>query len=113
VLIHSNWEWATRCATESLLSLRSGVQAALSRLGRVPRIWQIDNSSTATHRLSNNSAERGFTADFLSIAAHFGLEPRTINVGCPNENGDVESLNGHLKPKNVNRDALRGWVCGF
>ena len=108
VLIHSNWEWATRCATESLLSLRSGVQAALSRLGRVPRIWQIDNSSTATHRLSNNSAERGFTADFLSIAAHFGLEPRTINVGCPNENGDVESLNGHLKRRIRQHLLLRG-----
>ncbi len=37
VLIHSNWEWATRCASESLLSLRSGIQAALSHLGRVPR----------------------------------------------------------------------------
>ena len=35
VLVHSNWEWATRCASESLLSLRSGIQAALSRLGRV------------------------------------------------------------------------------
>jgi hypothetical protein len=39
VLVHSNWEWAPRCASESLLSLRSGIQAALSHLGRVPRIW--------------------------------------------------------------------------
>jgi hypothetical protein len=42
VLIHSNWEWATRCASESLLAVRGGIQAALSRLGRVPRVWQID-----------------------------------------------------------------------
>lgn len=108
VLIHSNWEWATRCSSESLLSLRSGIQAALSRLGRVPRIWQIDNSSTATHRLTHAGKERGFTDDFLAIAAHFTLEPRTINVGRPNENGDVESLNGHLKRRLRQHLLVRG-----
>ena len=108
VLIYSNWQWATRCASESLLSLRSGIQAALSHLGRSPRIWQIDNSSTATHRLSGKGKQRGFTDDFLAIAAHFGLEPRTINVGCPNENGDVESLNGHLKRRLNQHLLLRG-----
>ncbi len=106
VLIHSNWEWATRCASESLLSLRSGIQAALSHLGRVPRIWQIDNSSAATHQLSRERKERGFTDDFLLLAAHFEMTPRTINVGCPNENGDVESLNGHLK-RRIRQHLLR------
>ena len=108
VLIHSNWEWATRCSSESLLSLRSGIQAALTRLGRVPRVWQIDNSSTATHRLTHAGKERGFTDDFLAIAAHFSLEPRTINIGRPNENGDVESLNGHLKRRLRQHLLLRG-----
>jgi hypothetical protein len=108
VLVHSNWEWATRCASESLLSVRSGIQAALSRLGRVPRVWQIDNSSTATRRLSKEAKQRGFTEDFLAIAAHFAMEPRTINVGCPNENGDVESLNGHLKRRLRQHLLLRG-----
>jgi hypothetical protein len=28
---------------------------------------------------------------------HFGMEPHTIQVNSPNENGDVESLNGALK----------------
>src|SRR6202789_1687294 len=108
VLVYSNWEWGTRCASESLLSLRSGIQAALSHLGRAPRIWQIDNSSAATHRLSNDGMQRGFTDDFLAIAAHFGLEPRTINVASPNENGDVESLNGHLKRRLRQHLLLRG-----
>jgi len=108
VLTHSNWEWATRCASESLLSLRSGIQAALSHLGRVPRIWQIDNSSAATHQLHRGGKERQFTEDFLLIAAHFDLSPRTINVGCPNENGDVESLNGHLKRRIRQHLLLRG-----
>ena len=108
VLVHSNWEWATRCASESLLSLRSGIQAALSHLGRAPRVWQIDNSSTATHQLSRSSNKRGFTGEFLAIAEHFGLEPRTINIGCPNENGDVESLNGHLKRRIRQHLLMRG-----
>jgi len=36
VLPHSNWEWATRCLSESLLSLRQGLQEALHRLGKAP-----------------------------------------------------------------------------
>jgi hypothetical protein len=108
VLIHSNWEWATRCASESLLSLRSGIQAALSHLGRVPLIWQIDNSSAATHQLHRGGKQRGFTEEFLLLAGHFKLTPRTINVGCPNENGDVESLNGHLKRRIRQHLLLRG-----
>ena len=108
VLIHSNWEWATRCASESLLAVRAGIQAALSRLGRVPRIWQIDNSSAATHQLRNDGGERCFNNDFVALAEHFGMEPRTINVGCPNENGDVESLNGHLKRRIRQHLLVRG-----
>lgn len=108
VLIHSNWQWATRCASESLLSLRSGIQSALRHLGRSPRIWQIDNSSSATHQLSRDTKKRGFTGDFLALAEHFGMEPRTINVGCPNENGDVESLNGHLKRRIRQHLLMRG-----
>ena len=108
VLVYSNWQWATRCTSESLLSLRAGLQAALSRLGRVPRILQIDNSSTATHRLSNDSSERGFTNDFLALVEHFAIQPRTINIGAPNENGDVESLNGHLKRRLKQALLLRG-----
>ena len=108
VLIHSNWEWATRCASESLLAVRTGIQAALLRLGRVPRIWQIDNSSAATHQLRKDGGERGFNSDFVAVAEHFGLQPRTINVGSPNENGDVESLNGHLKRRIRQHLLVRG-----
>ena len=35
VLTYSNWQWATICHSESMLSLRNGLQAALFRLGRV------------------------------------------------------------------------------
>ena len=50
VLPHSNWEWATRCLSESLLSLRQGLQEALHRLGKVTSELRMDNSSAATHR---------------------------------------------------------------
>ncbi len=52
VLPYSNWQWATRCQSESLLSVRQGLQAALHRLGKVPGQLQIDNSSAATHQIS-------------------------------------------------------------
>ena len=36
VLPYSNWQWATRCISESFLSLVSGLQAALGATGQVP-----------------------------------------------------------------------------
>lgn len=36
VLPYSNWEWATRCLSESFLSLVAGLQAALAQLGKCP-----------------------------------------------------------------------------
>lgn len=112
VMPHSNWEWATRCSSESILSARNGIQAALLRLGGVPKIWQIDNSTAATHQLYRDGRERKFNDDFVAIAEHFGMTPRTTNVACPNENGDVESLNGHLKRRIKQHLLLRGH-CDF
>lgn len=108
VLTHSNWEWATRCSSESVLSAKNGIQAALLHLGGIPEIWQIDNSSAATHQLHRDGRERQFNEEFLGIAEHFGMTPRKINVACPNENGDVESLNGHLKRRIRQHLLLRG-----
>ena len=108
VLPYSNWEWAVRANSESALSLRGGLKAALGRLGRVPRQLLTDNSSTATHQLKRDGAERGFNDEYLGICAHYGIEPRTINVGRPQENGDCESANGHLKRRIRQHLLLRG-----
>ena len=108
VLPYSNWEWAVRAHSESSLSLRGGLKATLGRLGRVPRQLLTDNSSTATHQLKRDGAERGFNAEYLGICAHYGIEPRTINVGRPQENGDCESSNGHLKRRIRQHLLLRG-----
>jgi transposase InsO family protein len=107
VLPYSNWQWATRCSSESFLSLRHGLQEALFRLGRVPGRLQIDNSTTATHDLRRDG-QRGFNDEFLALVGHFGLSPQTIAVGCPNQNGDVESQQGHLKRRLIQHLLLRG-----
>ncbi len=107
VLTYSNWEWASRCQSESLLSLRHGLQEALHRLGAVPERLQIDNSSAATHRVGSGGRE--FNPDFLSLVQHYGLKPQTIGIDCPEQNGDVESQNGHFKRRLKQHLLLRGY----
>ena len=109
VLTYSNWEWATVCSSESLLSLRCGIQTALFRLGHVPREHLTDNSSAATHNPKGKGrGGRAFNQAYLDLMDHFGMEPRTIQVGAPNENGDVEALNGALKNRIGQHLILRG-----
>lgn len=95
VLPYSNWEWATVCRSESLAALRRGLQAAITRLGRIPRYHQTDNSTAATHKLA--SGRRGFNENYTALVKHYGMEPRTTGVGKKEQNGDVEALNGALK----------------
>ncbi len=108
VLPYSNWEWAVRAYSESALSLRGGLKATLDRLGRVPLEILTDHSSTATHQLKRGAAERGFNEEYLAICAHYSIEPRTINVGRPQENGSCESSHGHLKRRIRQHLLLRG-----
>jgi hypothetical protein len=106
VLPYSNWEWATVSRSESLAGIKRGVQAALFRLGRVPKFHQTDNSTGATHDLPGG--KRGFNKDYLTLMTHFGMEPRTIEVGASEQNGDVEALNGALKRRLEQHLLVRG-----
>jgi hypothetical protein len=108
VLPYSNWEWAVPCQTESVLSLKLGVQEAFWRLGGVTVELQTDQSSTATHQLKRGSSERGLNEEYVAMCAHLKVEPRTIAVKCPNQNGDVESAQGHLKRRLKQHLLLRG-----
>ena len=109
VLPYSNWEWATRCISESFLSLVSGLQAALVRLGKSPPNLGTDNTSAATHELEEMPGRpRAYNSDYLELCTHYDLSPITIHVGCPNEQGDVESLNRHLKRRLNQHLILRG-----
>jgi len=96
VLPYSNWQWARACLSESYLSLKVGLQSALFELGGCPRICQSDQSSTATHQLRRGSRKRDYNARYLSLLAHYRMQPALISVGEPHENGDVEVAHGHL-----------------
>ena len=108
VLTYSNWEWAKRCQSESFLSLVSGLQAAFDKLGKKPKHLGTDHSSTATHEIGSHLGLRAFNPDYLDLCEHYDLSPVTINVACPHEHGDVESLNRHLKRQLEQHLLLRG-----
>lgn len=109
VLPYSDWQWATRCISESFLSLVSGLQAALNQLGAAPRCLGTDHSSAATHETDViPGRNRGFNPDYLEVCTHYDLSPVTINVACPHEHGDVESQNRHLKRRLNQHLILRG-----
>ncbi len=110
----SNWVWATLSQSESLAALRKGLQRALFQLGRVPTYAQTDNSTAATHRIPDAAkakapgGKRPFNDEYLALVKHFGLTPRTIEVGEKEQNGDVESLQGALKRRLAQALLLRG-----
>lgn len=106
VLPYSNWEWVTVCLSESLLALRRGVQAALFRLSRHPAWHQTDNSTAATHDVPGG--RRKFNAEYESMVTHFGMKPRTIEVGEKEQNGDVEASHRALKRRIEQRLLVRG-----
>lgn len=106
VLPYSNWEWAIPCRSESMAAIKRGVQAAIFRLGKVPRCHQTDNSTAATHDLANG--KRGFNSEYVAFMRHLGMEPRTIEVGEKHQNGDVEALNGAMKRRLEQHLLVRG-----
>jgi transposase InsO family protein len=109
VLTYSNWEWATLCQSESYVGLKQGVQAALWKLAHVPLEHWTDHSTAATHTVGRaEGSGRKYNHNYEALMKHFGIEPRTIQVGRPNENGDVESSNGKLKRRLKQHLLLRG-----
>ena len=113
VLPYSNWQWGRVVQSESLLAIRLGMQSAVVRLGYVPEVHQTDNTTAATHRLGASEREkslkeRGYNEEYLALLKHFGMQPRTIHVNSPNENGDIEAANGAFKRALRQHLLLRG-----
>ena len=113
VLPFSNWLWATVCLSESIAAIRKGLQRALFQLGRVPQFHQTDHSTAATHRPSMSAVDaegqrRPFNDEYLAIMRHFGLTPRTTEVGAKEQNGDVEAANGAMKRRLEQALLVRG-----
>ena len=108
VLPYSNWEWATVCLSESMMAMKRGVQDTVMRLGKIPTYHQTDHSTAATHQISQEEKRRGFNEEYLKLMNHLGMEPRTIEVGKKNQNGDVESSHRVLKNRILQHLLLRG-----
>lgn len=114
VLPYSNWQWATVCLSESMAALRRGVQRALFQLGRVPRYHQTDNSTAATHRIPDgekgfvDGRKRPFNDGYVAMMRHFGMTPRTTEVGAKEQNGDVEAGHRALKRRLEQALLIRG-----
>jgi hypothetical protein len=114
-LPYSNWRWSTVCLSESIASIRKGIQRALFQLGRAPKYHQTDNSTAATHRIpagntafAEGSTKRPFNEEYLAIMRHFGMKPRTTEVGEKQQNGDVEASNRATKRQLEQALLLRG-----
>ena len=75
-------------------------------LGRVPLYHQTDNSTAATHNLSEGM--RAFNEEYVRFIEELGMQPRTITPGAKEQNGDVEALNGALKRRLKQHLLLRG-----
>jgi transposase len=107
VLTYSNWESVSICPSESFEALSAGMQTAFWRLGGVPAEHRTDNLSAATHELVE-SGGRDFTERYSELIEHYGLRASRNFPGNANENGNVESANGHLKNTIDQRLRLRG-----
>lgn len=110
VLCYSNWEWGTICQSESMVSLKQGVQRFLLRLGHIPGEHWTDHSTAATHSIGKKSHARGwrYNRKYLDLMDHYRIRPQTINVDSPHENGDIEAANGAFKRRVKQYLLLRG-----
>jgi len=105
VLTYSNWETASICFSESFESLAEGFQNAVWKLGGVPRRHRTDCLSAA---VKNLSPDRDFTSRVYGLMQYYGVDPARTNPRSPHENGDCESLHGHLKTTIDQALLLRG-----
>jgi len=94
VLTYSNWESATICYSESFEALSRGLQEAFWKMGGVPQRHRSDSLSAAVNNLSE---DREFRARYRDLMDYYRVEPQRTNVDKPQENGDIESSNGHVK----------------
>ncbi len=105
VLTYSNVESVSLCFSESFEALSAGIQKAFWEFGGVPKRHRTDSLSAA---VNNHSDRKTHTARYQALMEHYGSQPEKTNARCANENGDVESSNGHLKRRVDQALLLRG-----
>jgi transposase len=105
VLTYSNWEDGTPCHSESLESLREGLQNALWRLGAVPFAHRTDRLSAAIQKPDN---KQEFTKGYEQLLKHYKIDGQKTQPASPNENGDIEQRNHRIKRAVEQQLMLRG-----
>ncbi len=105
VLTYSNVESVSLCFSESFEALSEGIQNAFWQFGGVPIQHRTDSLSAAVR---NHSDRTTLTTRYSALMDHYGCSAQKTNARCANENGDVESLNGHLKDRIDQALLLRG-----
>jgi len=105
VLTYSNVESVSLCFSESFEALSAGIQKAFWEFGGVPKRHRTDSLSAA---VNNHSDRKTHTARYQALMDHYGSQPEKTNARCANENGDVESSNGHFKNRVDQALMLRG-----
>ncbi len=80
VLIYSNWESGTVCASERSSSLVEGLENALWELGGVPRLHQTERMTAAVNNLTQGAE---FQNNYQALLRHYGMEGRKIHTGVP------------------------------
>jgi transposase InsO family protein len=105
VLPYSNWETGRICFSESFESLSEGLEEALFALGGVPERHRTDRLSAAVQPPDNPEE---FTRQYQALLAHYGLRGEKIQVGRPQENGDIEQRHHRLRQALDQALMLRG-----
>lgn len=105
VLTYSNVESVSLCFSESFEALSEGIQNAFWKFGGVPLQHRTDSLSAAVR---NHSDKQLLTTRYAALMDHYGCVAQKTNARCANENGDVESQNGHLKDRIEQALLLRG-----
>jgi hypothetical protein len=105
VRTYSNVESVSRCFSESFEALSVGIQKAFWDFGGVPGRHRSDSLAAAVR---NHTSRRELTARYAALMSYYNCEAERTNARCANENGDVESSNGHLKDRIDQALMLRG-----
>ena len=105
VLTYSNVESVSLCFSESFEALSQGIQKAFWEFGGVPQRHRSDSLSAAVR---NHTDRRELTQRYSALLNHYRSTGERTNARCANENGDVESLNGHIKDRIDQALLLRG-----
>ena len=105
VLTYSNVESVSLCFSESFESLSAGIQKAFWEFGGVPQRHRSDSLAAAVR---NHTSRRELTERYAALMSYYNCEAERTNARCANENGDVESSNGHLKDRIDQALLLRG-----